>query len=504
MTVTIVATRDGVIDAADRQHFAQFTAAAKGSKVLLHLHGGLVPEKSGRDIADRLKGGAAGGGFGLDAEWSQLYVIWRTGALETLQTNWTDLFESDRLYRAVLRNLLEFVARKLGVREAGGRSAEQHLNLNRAHIVERLNARPDADPFLDVDRAIETDTPGGRGPVIVALDEDDLTLEFEIQLIGDIEFNDAVEDLAAGVNQSAGRGVAGGGDAEAGRNSLKRLDNSIQLQAIGALPDYGGRVGTLAIGRFLLKHGGRIAVRVIRRFRARRDHGFYPTVVEELVRECYGDLVGSAIWGMMKKDGSDHFKAEGLGTELFAALGANTPKQLCITAHSAGSIWASALIKAAPCSLAPFDLALLAPAVRMDTFADALSLGDARIRRCRMFTMRDDLERKDTLLGKGRAYIYPCSLLYLVSGLFEDQKGDAFPDAPLVGMQRFHGANNSWLKDAAQIAAQERVMSFFTASDRSIVWSTVSGGPGLSSASTSHGGFDRDPATLKSVVEFFS
>lgn len=508
MSATIIATRDGAIDESDRSAFQSILTGLSGKKIWLHLHGGLVPEGSGREIAERLRGAAEAGGFGLKDDWTQIYVVWRTGAFETLKANWTDLFENDRLYKAILKRLIEFVAGKVGLRDQGGRAIGQHFVLTPQRIRELLDARPDHDPFQDVEDVLSADG-GGRGPMVSSQDDFDLEEEFKTLLSRDIDFNDAVEDLASAVTVQAGRAQGAAGDAEAGLASLARLDAEIQRQVTGALPtEPGARLGSLAVAHFLLKHGGRIAVRCIQRFRARRQHGLYPTIVEELARECYGDLIGATIWGMMKKDAGDHFKPEGLGSALLAACAQTQPKRLAVTAHSAGSIWVAAMLKAAPPTLAPLDLALLAPAVRMDVFADALATSSAKIRRCRMFTMKDELEVKDPVLGKGKAFIYPCSLLYLVSGLFEEQKRagnmEAFPDAPILGMQRFHLDDGAWLKDPDQIAARTRVLDFFKEPNRSILYARASGGLGESSDAASHGAFDTDKQTLASVVHFLS
>lgn len=44
-----------------------------------------------------------------------------------------------------------------------------------------------------------------------------------------------------------------------------------------------------------------IAYRVIRRHVRGRDHGFYPTVVEELLRELYLANLGAWVWDQMKE-----------------------------------------------------------------------------------------------------------------------------------------------------------------------------------------------------------
>jgi hypothetical protein len=508
MPTTILRTRDGVLDAADQAALADLAQrlSKPGAKLWLHLHGGLVDQAKGEALAARLSG-AAPDGFGLGADWEQVYVVWRTGAFETLKANWTELFENDRLYKALLKKLLEFAADKLGLPGAAGRSVFTGLGLTPTEIAARLERRPDHDPFGDVDLAIEVSAPEGRGPSVVDEADGAVAQEFMLLLQHDLAFNQAADDIAAAltVEPETGRSLSPRGDPTVGAQLLTHLDLGVQttLQATTP-PDQAARLAFTGfeVAKALLKHGGRIAIRVIRRFRTRRDHGFYPTVVEELVRELYGDLIGAAVWGFMKTDAGDHFAANGLGRALLEGLRA--ADRVVVSAHSAGSIWASELLLAlADAQPAPrIRMALLAPAVRMDLFARAVARGGHMVESLRIYTMRDELERKDPVLGERLAFIYPASLLYLVSGVFEDLDADAFPDAPLLGMQRFLADDVDWLKDADQIAAVGAAMAFIGKPANRLILATVDGGPGLSSQATSHGDFDQDHATLASVVRF--
>ncbi|MGL3111672.1 hypothetical protein [Bradyrhizobium sp. BR 1432] len=110
MPISILRTRDGKLDQASQHDFDALAGrlAAQPSKVLLHLHGGLVNEAAGLETAQRLSG-MAPAGFGLGPDWEQIYVVWRTGALETLKTNWQDLFNNDRIYHTVLKKLIGFI-----------------------------------------------------------------------------------------------------------------------------------------------------------------------------------------------------------------------------------------------------------------------------------------------------------------------------------------------------------------------------------------------------------
>ena len=60
-------------------------------------------------------------------------------------------------------------------------------------------------------------------------------------------------------------------------------------------------------------------------------------------------------------------------------------------------------------------LLFLAPASRIQLFADVITSHGRRLGNFRMFTMSDALERKDRLVP----VIYPHSLLYFISGVLE-------------------------------------------------------------------------------------
>lgn len=86
--------------------------------------------------------------------------------------------------------------------------------------------------------------------------------------------------------------------------------------------------------------------------------------------------------------------------------------------------------------------------------------------------------------------VYPCSLLYLISGLLE---GDE--ENPFTGMERFYHANSPHTSSA--LTATRTYMR----RAGQAVWSIASGNPaGLNSASRTHSRFSVEPQTLTSIV----
>lgn len=501
MATYTILTRNGIADPGQEAKLAQLAAELKqpGARLLLHLHGGLVDQAAGEAGATRLSGSGADS-WQRDAGWTQVYVVWRTGAFETIRSNWTDLVHDDRIYQAILRKLFGFVARRLGVPVPGGRGTTS-LALDEAEIERRLTGKGDKRaPFDDVDAQLASDLPAGaRATIGGEQSNGDLAIEFEAELAADSGFQRAAVDLDEAVNVPAGaRAPSAGADSAAGARIRARLSADIQAKFVApATPGTGVR-GIVSTSGILLVHAGKVALRCFKRFRAGRDHGLHATIVEEVCREFYGDLVGARIWGMMVRDAGDHFARDGFGSALVAMLNGTTPANIAVTAHSAGSIWASHLLLAMEEAglTHKVKLYLLAPAVRHDVFADMIGKAGHLIGRCHMFMMSDELERRDAVLGHNKGYIYPSSLLYLVSGMFEEQDAKAYPDVPLLGMRRFAGA--SWLTPQ-EAAAATSIGAFFQAADRGIAWSPSAG----VTVADSHGAFDDEIVTLASVRALF-
>ncbi|WP_167369077.1 hypothetical protein [Methylobacterium brachiatum] len=500
--MTVLRTRGGVLDSQDQEAFdALSDRLVRGRPpVLIHLHGGLVDQAAAEVVAERLsKTGPEA--YNAPESWEQVYVVWRTGAFETLRQNWTDLARNDRLYRVLIKRLISFVSGRIESIDPEGRGRGSPRRLTPAEVEARLYGGSDA-PFADVDQATSSLAAGARSVEIEPYADDDL----ELELRADSELDEVASDIEAGLRAASTdtARTASVGDAAVGAASLRRLDGRVRAE-LSTAPQGAARSFTAAeIGRRLVKHGVSIGRRVLGRYRNGRDHGLHATVAEEIARELYGDLIGSVVWGMMKGDAREHFAAGGFGAEFAQALAAAPGTRVMIVAHSAGAILASEfLIHLAEREISlSVDLVFLAAAVRTPKFAEALKLSESRIASFRAFLMRDDLERADVLLGKGFGFVYPSSLLYLVSGLFEEKGPDGLADAPLVGMERFLDASSSWLADAGEGAALGAVQRFLSDGRGRCVLSRSEGEQGLACVAVSHGDFDNETLTLASIVHF--
>jgi hypothetical protein len=495
-----ILTRDGIVDPGQKTLLTQLANDLKkpNAKLLLHLHGGLNNEDSARATANRLSGSGPNS-WGLDNEWTQVYVIWRTGVLETLQTNWCDLVKEDQFYQTVMRKLIAFLARKLGGSVAVGRGGEA-IAISEAEIQRRLLGQAGAWPFDDLDSILPSSRPAGARSVTLGAQTDrSLAAEFKSELAADNSFKNIAADIDEAVNVPSGaRAASAGANEEAGRKILNRLDEAIQLELAPPPAITGQQRGIVSVATLLLNHAAKVAFRCFKRFDSGRDHGLHATVVEEICREFYGDLIGAGIWGLMVQDAADHFGAGKFGSLLLDFLSESGVDRFAITAHSAGSIWASHLLlnmKEKKIN-GKVGLFLLAPAVRKDFFSIVLNEAGDLISHCRMITMTDAFERKDPVLGSNMSYIYPSSLLYLVSGLFEKLSGEAYVDAPLLGMQRFAELEGL---TADEKAIESHIAKFFQQPDFRILTSPTEG----VSMANSHGGFDDEAYTLATARALF-
>jgi hypothetical protein len=259
----------------------------------------------------------------------------------------------------------------------------------------------------------------------------------------------------------------------------------------------------------LVRKTVRVVAAVVGRYRQRNDHGLYPTVVEEILREFYAANVGAAIWGAMKRQTAETFTAAGdevragrYFLDRFAELLASgTRPQVTVVGHSAGAVFIGNLLddlvrrRAAdddplPADFRIRDVVLLAPACTVSHLAPVVHRQSELFDRFRMFTMTDAAERADHLVP----FLYPRSLLYFISGVLERGSDAQSAVVPVAGMQH-------WFLDAAADGPDSAgLRGFLRAEPARTVWSPGDGGPGLRAGARSHIAFDGDPQVLASVA----
>lgn len=258
-----------------------------------------------------------------------------------------------------------------------------------------------------------------------------------------------------------------------------------------------------------------IALRIIKRFVARTNHEFFPTIIEEVLRTLYIDEIGCDTWSHMKDKAVETWKPDvgtppdnkkHVGSCFLDALQAyateDNPVTLNLVGHSAGSIMICHLvneIKRRDIENVTIKYVIfMAPACRTDLFYNSIIKNKQLIGNIRIYTMSDAYETKDKLAFG----LYPASLLYLISGILEKDENDAH----ILGMQRYLLNNRPYRNNLILNA----IINYFGEKENRIVYAltTANAAIGLRSSAQSHGHFDnndvKDPDTLNSVVHVLS
>lgn len=487
--------KDGLLGKTSEQDVKQLVASlATDQKVVLHFHGGLVKESRGMTIAENLTPQY------LDAGAHPVFFVWESGLLETLSHNLHEISQ-EKVFKILQKTVLKFAAGKL-TEVAGGKGGLQPIRLPKDLEValELKKIEEGKEPFADLQPAA----------VVSELSEKEID-QFTKALDSDTDFQ---EEIQAIVDQASPQEKK----TETTSRGIKSLDRSsgkslmspevVQELAEDAATKTGK--GIFSTARIIAR-AVKILTRTVKRVLHKRDHGLYVTVVEEILRELYMANVGAKIWGMMKKETADTFE-DGTGgalpggrlfvRELGALLAKGHRPEISLVGHSTGAVFICHLLNHVDQAMKdpnhPFpddfkfkNVAFLAPACDFGIFDQTLTKHGSLIETFRMFGMNDKTEIDDSLVP----VIYPRSLLYFVSGVVEKEPdGEGAFDLPILGMQRYFLG-----KEVYNTPEINRIRDFVNSDPRRAVWSVVDQGPGLASASTSHGGFDEDSATIGSL-----
>jgi len=436
---------------------------ADTDRMVVHFHGGLVAEDRGTQSASRILRDYYG-----STTAHPVFFIWETGALETLWRNLGDIHET-KLFKRIIALLAKKLAKYAGV-PVGARGAG--LEPSDADIAAELTKER---PFDDLDTAAAAGAKGCALPPPAQLQQQ-LEAELEESLSADPELRDML--------QARDRGA-------------ERLPGDLAAPAVSGAR---GPVSILTLAAAL----ARVVVRCLGRWSRGRDHGFYPTLMEETVRELYLDDFGAWMWGGMKEAARQMWLPNGpdlgldshpgrLFLEELADLQRARPGFLVdLVGHSAGSIAICHLLEANAADgigVRIRNIMLLAPAVRSDLFHKAMLAAPSRFERLRIFTMQDAYERKDTLVK----FVYTRSLLYLISGVLEADQADC----PILGMERYLTAEPPF--DLTELVETANWLKARNADRLALSITDDSAAPDMRSAAVKHGCFTEDDATMRSV-----
>jgi hypothetical protein len=431
-------------------------------KLAIHFHGGLIKEGAGLEIARKLAPVYAGAGC------HPVTFVWETGLVETVTRSLSRLNET-KLFQKLVEHVIGQVVKRLGG-GIGGKGPGEPLS---SDDIARELEREDAFDWLDA---------GARGTASL-LDSAELDAQFaeiEAELAQELEADAELTNLV-----------------DSGMAETEHLKPEVR-EAIAP----GEEKGLIATAT-LVKAAAMVTFNVLRRYLRRSDHGLYPTVIEEVLRELYLADFGAWVWQGMKDVARNMWvpNVNPIGvnshvgsyfTDALAAHHAAHPDLVVdLIGHSAGAIAICELYKAAAARNVPLkirNVLFLAPACRSDLFLAEIVNHPNRFAAFRMFTMKDEWERQDRLVSG----IYTRSLLYFISGALE-----ADPDVPIAGLARHFSGEAPY--DTPDLL---KIREWLTApgANRLVLATTGQALPGFGSMALHHGDFDDEEATRASLV----
>jgi len=428
----------------------------KVKKITLYFHGGLVNEKKGTATAVKMEKHFSSIGQ------ASICLVWETGLVETISANITKISETS-LFRKLIKILIKKLSSRLGFDLAEGRGTGEMSDW------EMENELSQPSPFENYTQSHLENT--GRGSTSL-LNEYELEAEFMYEVESDFELTGILNETMLTVSETS-------------ESQSRGIISSITL----------------------VKHLASIAIRVIKRFIVKRDHDFYPTIVEELFREFYIAELGAWVWNNMKIKSRDMWKDNSAlqgtnqhaGRYLLDKLAEYYRKypdsQINLVGHSAGSIAICNLLKTSSeiyPELIYNKIVFMAPACRIDLFLEELASKPNRYKEFRIFTMNDKNEKKDILVP----FVYTHSLLYLISGILENEGKDF--DAYILGLERHAYTYPPY--DSVPEIKDSNIFLFQNNTNRIIFSQTKDNAEeGLQTFSLSHGGFDDDEKTISSI-----
>ncbi|GAB3325551.1 hypothetical protein GCM10027299_23800 [Larkinella ripae] len=436
------------------------------NRLVLYFHGGLVPEEAGMATAGTIQTVFS------PTSCHPISLVWETGLLETIRTRISSVSDT-RFFRKLLEYALKVAGDKIGLDDAGGKGA---MSLTETDILTELQKD---EPFADFDRV-----GGAKGVGDLQL-MDDQSLQDDLEANLNVIVQSDEESLSAEDIQR-----------EAAQTPLLDRDKIAEDPAEGSKG--------IILPLKLIKALATVTFRVVKRHINKTDHGFFPSVVEEILREFYLADFGAWVWGGMKQQAEDMWAPndELTGIERHAGsylleklsqLKAERPDlTIDIIGHSAGSIVACNLLRVTATrhpELTYRNLIFLAPACTVDLFVDEVIGRQNRFKNFRMFTMYDEAEKANHL-QKG---VYVRSLLYFISGVLEHTD-----DKPIAGMHRYiqgkapyDTGNPKKASDYLLAAGQDRLV---------LSKSNLDAQAGLQCDSIEHGAFDDNKLTQGSLV----
>jgi len=256
------------------------------------------------------------------------------------------------------------------------------------------------------------------------------------------------------------------------------------------------------ISNTILHQTERVLKIVFERIADNRDHGLYTTIVEEIIREFYYEIISRSSWEKFKETLESSFKTERstTGGNLLCWLvekicSIEPSPRIILVGHGIGANCLCYLLqnlnKMYINKQIIFDLILLAPACSFQLFVRSVLPQETRIGKLLLFGLPDSFERVDAFSGA----IYTRSLLYFISGLLEGEI-----DQPLLGMQRFY--REILFHDAKLFPEINQMRQFIDKHQGHLIWSRTVEKAEFSSQAKYHEDFLQDRQTIDSICRF--
>lgn len=463
---------------------AMQSAENKDKSLVVYFHGGCVSPKAAHGRIS----GEDGAGPGLLETFSSdntfpFFFVWETDIISILKNNIGEIF-SEEVFQKLLKRIVQFVQAKL-TKEGGTRGTT--LELPSIKDVSREFKDMDHEPYADMEIGEMYEVDSVEEQQFMETLEADAALQYEFEAI----VNGMMTEEEIAQQQGAKSGTV-----RASKSTLMSPELLTEVKEEADSTE--GSRGLITTAK-LVKAALFVFKRVIARFINKTDHGIYPTIAEELAREFYLANAGKLLWDKIKGEASDAFgsddKAYG-GTafiaQLKAAYEAGERRRIVLVGHSAGSIYICQFLQAAQRMGLPeemkFDVVFLAGAATVDLVAETWEKAGSRIANFRSLALSDEKEQADHLVG----FVYPRSLLYVVSGILEKNT-----DQPLVGMQRYY--RNVAPHTPDKNPALKTWLDYLNAVPNRTIWADDDRGPGMATTAKGHTDFDNDLPTLKSL-----
>jgi hypothetical protein len=478
--------------------------AGSAKAITIFFHGGLVDESHGYSTAASLLGpygNVPNEDVSSPGDSYPYFFLYETGVWQALQDVGSDVLGSvffKQLLSHFVPNLQQVFPDGPAVRAlslGASSSSPPHAVLNAT--IARIQQEVGADPLINAEcerianyhAATQSQTMAAT-PFSATLDDMDRGDPVAAHMQADVRASIAADVTAGRLGQS--RAPAGG----------------VQAMAF-----------TIPTGLGFLKDVADIGWRIVNRFLSHHDHGVVCTTVEEIIREIFLDDLGFDVWADMKAaaDAACDRTKNGVAAAFIDQLdqtfwSKGEFPRVVLVGHSEGAHfvcrWLQAIDDIIGAKYDPtltFDVLFMAAACRTDVFADVLtSTAGKRIKQYRSLCLSDPVEQADHLLDAVNPLlgeIYPRSLLYYISGVLERNGTTDFPDAPLVGMQRFFSGNVPF--QPSQCSADVTTVAGFAGKESAYAPTPAGAAPGWQCDAAHHGGmgktgFPLEPNTLRS------